>query len=577
MSENQPDIADNLEAHLRDKGLPVPQSVDTFSSSPPDILEETEEGTIPRISLPGEGILISSFARKLGELLRTHNAPIYNREDSAITISPTTSKAEIISEVAFRTLIENYCIPVDFKSSTPGGSLIPTSISNDVASVVLHSQDFLSQINKVSAAHNQRLPIMRKNGKIELLPIGYDFDSQVYTAKSAINYRTDLSLEEASTLWRDYFAEFPFADWTTQALTNKLPTSRSFAVHTATALSQYCQALFSKGLLRLTFVYNSNSQRSGKSLLAKIAIGVTHGRAPITPFERDDSKLKNTLDVIIRNREAFALFDNLRGRIASTHLESLISSPSVNIRPFHTQNLIEYTNDTGIIITGNNLSWNTDLGNRILVCDLQMDEANPQGRKFKRIYDDTTHLEHSNRSDLLACMWAFLNHWDTAARPKPKKTRAGFERFSALIGGIVNFTGIGDPLETRPDDIYGGGDTDYSDMLDLITQLCDRLTTGAPGGKFRFHELTQICVERNSFPSAIEGRWIEEELEDPEDEFNTIKIRIYKLTPSSAKKFSSIISGQYGGRTFLLENGKKVKWDSRGKKRGKWYEVRYES
>lgn len=577
MDSNIADIADAVAAHLRNNGITVPSPEGVFTTSPvPEDTGQVDENgkqILKKITLPGEGILISKFAHALGQLLRESGAPIYNREGVPTLIDSRTGTAFIVEPVPFRTFIEKYCTPTQTTIVGNGVTTRPASMTKETAAAVIECSDFIEQLHPLTSVHNQRLPIQRADGTICLLPLGYDQESRIYTAPTALKYRDDLPFDEAVTLWRDYHSEFPFADWSRRETILTTAKSRSFAVHTSCSLAQYCSAMFPPGLLRLTFVYNSNSQRSGKSLLAKIAIGITHGRSPITPFERADDKLKNTLDVLIRNRAAFAFFDNLRGKIASTHLESLVASPSLNIRPFHTQNLIEYTNNTGVIITGNDLSWNTDFGNRILVCDLQMDEANPQNRTLRRIYDDTTHLEAANRSDLLACLWSFVNHWATTGRTTPKKTRAGFERFGSLIGGITIATGLGNPLDDRPDDIYGGGDTDANDMADLIAQLADKIPEGETMAKFRFHELVKVCIDRNSFPTVLEGSWREEEIEDPNDEFGTTMVKVYKLTTSSNKRFSAIISGQYGGRTFTLPDGRRVKWDSRGKKRGRWYEI----
>ena len=49
------------------------------------------------------------------------------------------------------------------------------------------------------------------------------------------------------------------------------------------------------------------------------------------------------------------------------------------------------------------------------------------------------------------------------------------------------------------------------------------------------------------------------------------KIPRYKLTQASNKRFSFLLNSTYGGKTFKLNDGRTVKWDSRGKKRSKKY------
>lgn len=57
----------------------------------------------------------------------------------------------------------------------------------------------------------------------------------------------------------------------------------------------------------------------------------------------------------------------------------------------------------------------------------------------------------------------------------PDKTRAGFQRTSSIIAGIVSLLGIGDPFGERPDEIYGGGDQNLQDMRDLVQTAAARL------------------------------------------------------------------------------------------------------
>jgi hypothetical protein len=87
----------------------------------------------------------------------------------------------------------------------------------------------------------------------------------------------DWTLRESTTCLREILQEFPFADWKTEIIQDEegeqeVRQSRSQAVQVAAMLSLFCTAMLPDGANRMGFIYNANSQRSGKTLLAKLAI-----------------------------------------------------------------------------------------------------------------------------------------------------------------------------------------------------------------------------------------------------------------------------------------------------------------
>lgn len=294
--------------------------------------------------------------------------------------------------------------------------------------------------------------------------------------------------------------------------------------------------------------------------------------ALVTP----DTYLRALFDVdrgektlIFSTRAPYAYFDNLRGKLQSTCLESFISSVSQDIRPFHTQSLVTKQNCAIVIITGNSLEWNTDLAARLLICDLNLTDSNPQDRTVQRVIDLETIQDPGNRAELLACLNSFVRHWIEQKRPTPDKTRAGFQRTSSIIAGIVSLLGIGEPFGDRPDEIYGGGDQNLQDMRDLVQTAVDLLKPGETYGEIKWDDIISICIERNSFESLIDART--EYVTETDENGNESKTPRYKLTQASNKRFSFLLNSTYGGKTFKLKDGRIVKWDSRGKKRSKKY------
>lgn len=106
-------------------------------------------------------------------------------------------------------------------------------------------------------------------------------------------------------------------------------------------------------------------------------------------------------------------------------------------------------------------------------------------------------------------------------------------------------------------------------MRDLVQTAAARLKPGETYGEIKWDEIIEICIERNSFESLIDART--EYVTETDENGHESKIPRYKLTQASNKRFSFLLNSTYGGKTFKLNDGRTVKWDSRGKKRSKKY------
>ena len=552
-------------------GADIQQFLDGLQppTRPPSKYEVTPDGKI-KVPMPCKnGTTTPEWCVLMADALQRTNAPIYNLAGSPVYITDD-GKTVYLTPQNFIPAAEKYICPCAFKSKDDD-TLVYMPMKEPLAKITLSSMEFLTAIPELIKIHDQITPALLPNGAYHLNQRGYDPESKIYTLKTAVDYDTELPLEQALLIWRNWHKEFPFLDWSSDNLQERATsaTSRSFAVHTCACLALYASAMLPLSSPRLGYVYTSNSQRSGKSLLADIATGITHNNNSKHPWYYDDEKLQGVLNTILNTRAPYAYFDNLRGKLQSTCLESFISSVSQDIRPFHTQSLVTKQNCAIVIITGNSLEWNTDLAARLLICDLNLTDSNPQDRTVQRVIDLETIQDPGNRAELLACLNSFVRHWIEQKRPTPDKTRAGFQRTSSIIAGIVSLLGIGEPFGDRPDEIYGGGDQNLQDMRDLVQTAVDLLKPGETYGEIKWDDIISICIERNSFESLIDART--EYVTETDEDGNESKIPRYKLTQASNKRFSFLLNSTYGGKTFKLKDGRTVKWDSRGKKRSKKY------
>lgn len=360
---------------------------------------------LTRIELPGAGRNITMFARELAAILR-EGSEFFVRDGEVVRVDDEARMMMPVGARAFRTLVEDYVECYSVSHGTKGSFEFTETMALETAATVLDSSAFKRGLYEVERIHEQRLPTVRADGRIELLQPGLDVEAKVYTLESAIDYATDMSKDEAQALLRSEYSEFPIGDWSEGGW--QTGKSRSFSVHMAAMLSQFGWCLIPATEQRQGFLYFSNSERSGKSLMAEEALTVTHGLVATTSWKKDDEKMGASLDVAVRNRSPYVFFDNLKGHIASEELEGFMTGGARKVRLFHTQIERIFPNRASVFLTGNNLSWSPDINGRVLVCDLYLEDADPQNRRVKNPRNGKAFLEPRRRGALLAALWALV-------------------------------------------------------------------------------------------------------------------------------------------------------------------------
>lgn len=323
----------------------------------------------------------------------------------------------------------------------------------------------------------------------------------------------DWSLDESVRYLRWLLAEFPFADWKEHVVSDNdggdgtpVRNSRSQAVQIAAMLSLFCAAMLRNGSSRMGFIFTANSQRSGKSLLAKLAIMPINSSFRGQSWKAKEEELNKVIDAEMISGSSYICFDNVRGYVSSPTLEGLMTSPSWTGRVLKETRMFEVKNRMTLFITGNDCTVSPDMAHRCLVVDLHVNEGNVQDRRPSWILDDAWLLDKENRRCILSALCGIVRAWARAGKPDASsfgfKPRLGFEHWGNIIGGIVGFAGFGNCLEVPQ--LESGGNSEERSLLDLIDCMAAKMTGSLK--EFEFHELGQICYEEGLFEWMLEGR-----------------------------------------------------------------------
>ncbi|MBI5685538.1 MAG: hypothetical protein HZC54_10685 [Verrucomicrobia bacterium] len=444
-----------------------------------DALQTAITDPRPKVRLPGEDYLLSAFASELGA--RLFDKGIYRLNHHPVVLRG--GELHAITPQEFRTLAEQHVVCYRRRNYQGQVCEVGVTMTEDNARGVLASPQFLNRLLEVCRVNSARLPVLRADGRIELLPEGYDMESKTLTMSGGLSYGETMDLAAARGVIDELLAEFCFAD-----------SDRSKAVSVAAMLSLYCNGLLPEKSLRPAFVYVANAEGAGKSVLAACAIVPTLGRLPTGCKADTDDEMRKVLLTAVREARQLVFLDNLRGKLSSAALEGFLSAPTWSDRVLGVSESFTADNLATVFITGNGLTVSPDMRRRSLFIELHLEAERAEDRQFKRVLDVPALL--AMRANILAALWAMVRHWDNAGRPAPSRGHSAFPTWANIVGGIVKAAGYGCPLATA--NIAATADQDGDDMR--------RLTAAMEAGKhWSFGELVGMARREGCFESIIGG------------------------------------------------------------------------
>ena len=480
------------------------------------------DDTRPTVQLPGNNRLLSDFAAELGKGISKAN--VFKRGMLTVTLNEQCDGLAVMSPEKMRTWIEQHAVCCKTHRVTDDETVVSyrRTMSRADAEGVLASPQFLEQLRPIERVNSVRLPVLREDGYIKLLPEGYDAESRTLTLASSVVVVDNLPLPQARQILDKLLGEFRFSD-----------NGRSKAVAISAMLSLFAASLLPKNSLRPCFIYLANAEGAGKTLLVKFATVPVLGSVPASCKPRDEEEMRKTLLTAIIEAKPVLFFDNIKGRLASEALEAFITTQEWSGRVLGVSKTFAGRNLVTVFVTGNGCTVSPDMRRRSLFCELFIEAERPEDREFKQRLEVPEILER--RSEILSALLSLVRHWDSAMRPKPSHCNSSFPEWSDIIGGIVEHAGYGCPLEAA--NIQEAADVDGADMRTLVDTLGD-------GANVTFGEIVKIARQHDLFGEYFLG--------DHEQLDHTNKARLASLLR------------RYGGR---LIGGARFSLEGTGRKR----------
>lgn len=453
----------------------------------------------------------------------------------------------------FRGWVENYIYVVggyDPKTGAPQSGSINLGNAMDV----LVNPAFLRGVRRIKMEETVRLPRISKEGKLELMPEGYDDETGVYTVPGGLVYPVDWDVAQGKEWFKKWFGAMPYAD------------DRSMAVMLVGLLVMYVRHLPGGNGLRPGILWEANMAGSGKSICAKAACSITLGFAPSSKRKKGE-ELDKEIEAHVRSKSAVIFLDNLYGSLKSATLDQLITSKVQTFRGMGGQAMVTLRNDSPVFATGNELEKNDDAWRRWLQCYL-FEAGDPQERKIPFLLDEDVMESEAWRKEALAAMWSFVRYWDEKGRPAGKTTLGSFESFSMLLGGIVVACGFEDPIK-RPEGEAGMNPEKLDFTLMVKGLYAEMVAEDLKVKAFGLDEMARVARSLDLFSDMIgdadfgkKQMILQEKLTGEERSF---AVDQGHMTQSQLQHWTSFIKGKIGQEPVI--DGVRVRFGDRIKEK----------
>jgi Bifunctional DNA primase/polymerase, N-terminal/Primase C terminal 1 (PriCT-1) len=448
----------------------------SISKKPPDEgIQAMLNDERPKVMLPGEDRLMSDVGAELGEHLADklyeHTGEVaIVREGMLVPVSAQT----------FRTLVETYVVCCKISSIRSGALKVGKTMTVEDARGIMAADSFRSQLRPLSRVNRCRLPVLRSDGRIELLPEGYDAETQALTIRDVV-YDENMHFDDAVNVMRDLFGEFVFAD-----------EERSRAVAIAALVGLYGAQLLPKGELRPSFIYTKNAEGAGATTCASCAVLPILGKVELGAMPDDEPEMRKQLTAAVREARQVVMFDNVKRRIDFAALEAFITSDVWRDRLLGVNESVVGPNTATVFITANGATVSPDMRRRSLFVELHLREERAEDRQFIREINDD--VLRAMRPKILAACWALVRNWDDIGRPRPRRSHSAFPAWASVVGGIVQAAGFGCALDTA--EVSAAADEDGAAMRTLTKSM--KMTEA-----YTSKGLADLCRRLGVFPHLV--------------------------------------------------------------------------
>lgn len=240
---------------------------------------------------------------------------------------------------------------------------------------------------------------------------------------------------------------------------------------------------------------------TGKSKLCNIISILTVGTScEARSIPNGDEEIRKMITAELIKSRPIILLDNAseKKKLDSAALAAVITTTSWTDRYLGESSMITLSNQALWLLTANNPQMSVELARRCVRVRLDAKTDQPWKRKeFKHPYIEE--WSKDNRGLLVRSIIILIKNWINKGCPAGKERLGSFERWSCVIGGILEVNGIQGFLGNL-DEMYESSDKEGNAWRAFVTKWFN--TYG--GDKKTAHELLEMC-DKNTLMYDIIG------------------------------------------------------------------------
>ncbi len=232
---------------------------------------------------------------------------------------------------------------------------------------------------------------------------------------------------------------------------------------------------------------------SGKGLLANlISIAATGAACEARTLPEGEDELRKMLTAELMKGRPIVLLDNANDRkqLHSSSLASVLTSVRWTDRKLGESIMASVPNHAVWLMTANNPNLHLEITRRCIRLRIDPRVDRPWRRTVFKHPEITTWAKE-NRSALVGAIVTLIRAWMVAGKPLDRARLGSFERWSAIIGGILNIAGVPGFLANL-DQLYEAADVEGQAWREF-TAAWWQVFRDQPK---KVSELNQFCEER---------------------------------------------------------------------------------
>jgi hypothetical protein len=450
-----------------------------------DLDEKLNANEKPQVVLHGGSTTITATAQAIAEAIVSSDR-VFSRgggiwhvredEDGVRRLHP-------VSAAKARSLFEDYCRFVTTKKDKAGNiSYHPDVMSEATAKAILESEAFINGIFEIAVMSKVPFPLVSDGGDCRLVGKGYDAETKTLVTGKSDSIGNDLSIDDAVSLIKTLYVEFDFM--------------------TESDLARCIACLLTPAFRRAGVVGNrvpmevseADRSQSGKTLLQQVKAAV-YGDTPelVLDRKRGVGSTDENFSAALLSGCPFVLFDNFRGKLNLTSLESFLTADGkFDCRAMRKVGAVKPENYF-LGLTSNGAEMTTDLANRSCIVRIR---KRPDGYEF-RDYGDVEFVDYvkTNHGIFLSAVYSILKHWIEEGRPKTDESRHSFRPWARSMDWVVrNFFGLPPLLDGHENALERTANPHLTFLRQLVIKVAER--EGFETRRYRASDLAEVCAEK---------------------------------------------------------------------------------